>query len=66
MTAQTVLELAFWSVKFFAREGLPLRGLGHRDGGFWQLKPERTHALPAARHWRLRRDHWMTDGTRIR
>ena len=59
LTAQTVLELAFRSLKFLGREGLPIRGQDHRDGVFWQLMLERTYADPAARDWLLRRDNWM-------
>ncbi|CAL8254820.1 unnamed protein product [Arctogadus glacialis] len=61
MTAQTVLELAIRSLKFLAREGLPLRGQEHRDGVFWQLMLERTHDKPAAHEWLLRRNNWMPD-----
>ena len=61
VTARTVLELAFRSIKFLARQGLPLRGQEHRDGTFWQMMLERTYDLPGAREWLLRRDNWMGD-----
>lgn len=60
-TARTVLELLFRSIKFLGREGMPLRGHSHRDGVLWQLMVERTHSLPRAREWLLRRDNWMLD-----
>ncbi|KAK5851412.1 hypothetical protein PBY51_002209 [Eleginops maclovinus] len=59
MTAQTVLELALRSLRFLAREGLPMRGQDHRGGVFWQLMLERTYSQPAAREWLLRWDNWM-------
>lgn len=60
-TARTVLELLFRSIKFLGWEGMPLRGHSHRDGVLWQLMVERTHSLPRAREWLLRRDNWMLD-----
>ena len=62
-TARTVLELLFRTIKFLGREGIPLRGHTHRDGILWQLMLERTHSLPQAREWMMRRDNWMSDTT---
>lgn len=61
MTAQTVLELAFQSVKFLACEGLLLRGEAHCDSVFWQLMLKQIYALPAAHEWLHRWDNWMSD-----
>ena len=59
MTAQTVLEMAFHSIKFLGRQGVPLRGKEQCDGNFWQMMLERTYDLPAAHDWFLCRDNWM-------
>ena len=59
--ARTVLELLFRSIKFWGRQGIALRGHENRDGTLWQLMLERTHSLPEARQWLLRRDNWMSN-----
>ncbi|KAK0153294.1 Zinc finger MYM-type protein 1 [Merluccius polli] len=60
-TARVVLQEASKSVRYLARQGLPLRGHDHRDGHFWRMMIDRTESLPEARQWMLRRDNWLSD-----
>ncbi len=52
-----VLGLAFRSIKYFAREGLPPRGHSHRDECYGNSCWKSTYSA----QWLLRKDNWMSE-----
>ena len=59
-SARTCLLKIISTIKYLARQGLPLRGHEESDGNFMQLLHLRSEDLPVLLTWLERRNNWTS------